>query len=137
MRLPGWASGTVRVTVPKINIWVGLLSFALAFAGEMSGSGFLLAVGIGGLGVMPIAVALQWLAQWKFSRKMKDWPVSVQVMPGPDGERIAFVTSQDGTVSSLQLPDGYDPDDDQGEWLIRELAPELAAMIFDNEDAAD
>lgn len=133
-RLPGWLLGTVRTPVPKINIWLGLLGIAVAYAGMFVGSWLLLSIGIGTMSVMPIGVAVQWLMQQRFERKIAHWPVHVQVVPGPEGERIAFITATDGTVSTLLLPDDYDPSDDDGEWFIRQVAPDLAEGLYDEED---
>jgi len=131
---PSFVVGTVHVRVPKLNIWLGLLCMVVAFAGQASGSSVLLAVGIGGLAALPIVLSLHWLSQWRFNRRAKDWPVQVQVMAGPDGERIAFVTALDGTVSTLVIPEDYTPEDDGGLWLIQQVAPSLAELIADDED---
>jgi hypothetical protein len=132
--LPSFLLGTVRVPVPKINVWLGLLGIVLAYVGLIGGWWLALSVGLGAVAVMPFGVAFHWLAQWRFGKKVAHWPVHVQVMPGADGERVAFVTAHDGTVSTMILPDDYDPEDDGGEWFIRQVAPELAADIFDEED---
>lgn len=134
MKIPGFLAGTVRVPIPKVNIWAGLLGILSAYLGMLSGSWLALSIGIGAAGVMPFAVSLHWLAQKRFDRKVKHWPVSVQVMPGPDGERVAFVTAHGGEVSTLIIPDDYDPDDDGGLWLIRQVAPELAEMLEEEDE---
>ena len=133
MKLPSFVSETVRVQVPKLNIVLGLACLALALAGQILDESTLLAVGVGGMAALPIVLALKWIEQWQFNRKAKDWPVSVQVMPGPEGERIAFVTALDGTVSTLVIPDDYDPEDDGGRWLIEQVAPSLAELLDDEE----
>lgn len=136
MKLPGPLSGTVRVVIPKVNIWLGCLAVGFSYAGLVTHHWLLVSVGVGSAAVMPFGVAFQWLAQWRFNRKVAHWPVSVQVMPGPDGGRIAFVTTHSGEVSSLVIPDDYDPSDDGGEWLFRQVAPDLADLIAeDNEEA--
>jgi hypothetical protein len=137
MRGPAFLYGSVRVVVPKINVWIGLLGFVLAYAGMLSGYSLLLAIGVGALGVVTIGVSCHWLAQWRFNRKAKDWPVQVQVMLGPEGERIAFVTALGGDVSTIILPDDYNPEDDGGLWLIEQVAPSLRALIADDDEADD
>lgn len=133
-KLPGWASGSVRVFVPRINIWLGLLGILFAYAGMFANQWLLLSIGVGTMSVMPIGVGVQWLAMWKFERRTAHWPLRVEVEPGPDDTRIALVTSNDGSVSTLELPDGYDPMDDDGEWFIRQVAPDLAHDLFDGDD---
>jgi hypothetical protein len=136
--IPGFLLGCIGVSVPKVNIFLGVLGIPLAYVGMLAGQWALLSIGIGTLSVMPIAVSLQWLGQRRIERMTAGWPTQVQVMRGPEGERIAFVTTNNGTVSTVILPEHYSPEDDGGEWLIREVAPDLAAMLFtDDEEAAE
>lgn len=128
--LPSWLSGTVPIQVPKVNIWLGLVCGVCAYVGQVFGPWWLLAVGVGGLIVMPLSIAFQWLGRARFLRMVAHWPSHVQVIER-DGERIAVVTLAGGGMTTLPLPDGYDPTDDDGEWFLRQLAPDLAAQIFD------
>lgn len=136
MRIPGFLLGSVRVRIPKVGVYIGLLGSPVAYIGSIIDNPIVTGAGIGMLTVMPLGVAFEWLAQRRLERKTKHWPAQVQMMLGPDGGRIAFVTTQGGSVSSLQVPDDYDPDDDFGEWFLREVAPDLAAMIFDDDEEA-
>lgn len=133
MRLPGPLSGCVPARVPKLNIWLGLVGTVIAWVGLFTDNWLALSIGIGAIGALPIMLGLHWLTRWRFDRKIAHWPVHVQVMPGEDGERVAFITTHDGSVSSMILPDDYDPSDDDGEWFIRQVAPDLAEGLYDDD----
>lgn len=125
VKLPTALSGGVRVFVPRVNVWLGLGGVVLSYAGMFAGSWIMLSIGIGTVSVMPVGVAYQWLYQHRFEKKIAHWPEFVQVMPNEDGERVAFIRARDGTVSTLVLPDDYDPDDDNGRWFLEQVAPDL------------
>lgn len=131
--IPSVVKGSVRVDVPKLNVWIGLICGVFAYLGMIIGDWVLLAIGIGGLIVMPIGVAAQWLAQARMERKIGHWPELVQVIPNEDGERVAFVRLRNGDMISLVLPEDYSPDDDGGEWFFRQVVPDLATDIFGEE----
>jgi hypothetical protein len=132
--LPQWFYGVVPARVPKINVWLGLAGIVLCYTGMFTGSWLALSIGVGTVSVMPIGVGVQWLYQWRFNRKVAHWPVHVQVMPDGEGGRVAFVTTHDGEVSSLVLPEGYDPSDDDGRWFMQQIAPDLAALMEEEEE---
>lgn len=126
--------GTLPVSVPKLAYYAGVPGMVIAYAGIFSGLGALIGVGVGLLVVLPLTVSLELLVVWRFRRRTAHWPISVDVMPGPDGERIAVFTTESGNVSTLVLPDDYHPEDDNAEWFIRQVAPDLAEAIYGEEE---
>jgi hypothetical protein len=132
-QLPPGVYGSVRADVPKVNIVIGLAGVFVAYGGIVSANAFVLAIGLGSLTVMPFGVALQWLMQWRMQRKIRSWPIHIEVETSADGERIAFVTLAGGDVLTMPLPEDYHPESDGGEWFIRQVAPDLAKALYADE----
>src|SRR4051812_33631068 len=112
---------------------MGVAGVPFAYAGMLAGQWVLLSIGIGTMSVMPIAVCLQWLYRARIERKIAHWPARVSVETNEDGQRIAFITTAGGSVSTLVLPDDYFPEQDGGEWFLRQVAPDLAKELYDEE----
>jgi hypothetical protein len=96
VKIPGPIKGSVRVPIPKINIWLGMIGAVLAYAGMISGPWYLLSIGLGMLIVMPLAVGLHWFSYWRMDKKMKQWPVQVQVCWSRRGTSRVTCTVADG-----------------------------------------
>jgi hypothetical protein len=117
-------------------IVVGLVALALGWLGMFlrpligdDASFVLCALAIGGLGGFPLTA----LAAWRRAAIHKSFtdrlPRSVHVERGPDG-LIAIVQRGNGDVSTVPLPDDYDPNDDDGYALLVSLVPEeLRGMV--------
>jgi hypothetical protein len=133
VRVPSFLDGCVGVSVPKVNIYLGVAGIPFSYAGMFAEQWVLLSIGIGLLSVMPIAVGLQWIARLRIERAISHWPARVQVETNEQGERIAFVTTAGGGVSTLVLPDDYSPEQDGGEWFLRQVAPDLAEQVYGKE----
>lgn len=124
---------TVSVPLARWQVALPLAGLPVAYAGAMGDWYGVTLLGLALLGILPIHCALCALFEWRMQRRFASLPVEVNFERGPDGERVAFVTRQDGGITSLAIPDDYDPDQDGGAWLIRQVAPDVAELLFGRE----
>lgn len=114
----------VTVTLSAFQIAFALAGIPLAYIGFLVGPWWLLAPAIGCLSALPLVCLAHWLAQEQTRRRIGWLPVEAHLMPGADGEQVAVVTRLDGSMTTLEVPDDYDPAQDGGQWLVEQLAPE-------------
>jgi hypothetical protein len=86
---------------------------------------FMLALGIGATSAIALQRFMQLLFDERLWRMVRHLPRSIQIERQTDGSMIAFVERLDGEPRLVTLPEGYDPNDDEGRHLFELLGVRL------------